>query len=268
MPSLRATLDDQGYVIVPGVVPARLCDAVADVIWKHLDARADDPASWYAGPARDAGMVNIFQHPTMWDIRQHPAVYEAFTELTGSRALWVTVDRLNMKPPHREDQPGHGNTQMVHVDIGLFRDGIPVQGVIALSDTPDNGGSFQCVPGLWSRRDEFLATIPADAYTSDVDPGSHAPLRIGAGKGDLIAWSSLLAHGNSPNTATSPRLAQYVAMYPAFDADATHAERAADALAARPPRRCRSWPDTMDPEPWGPPSLTPLGRKLAGIDHW
>jgi len=54
--------------------------------------------------------------------------------------------------------------------------------------------------------------------------------------------------------------------------DAGHGEAtpAAAVLSAdeRAPSCWRPWPRQIDPEPGAPAKLTPLGRKLLGIDRW
>ena len=41
------------------------------------------------------------------------------------------------------------------------------------------------------------------------------PVNIPTKSGDLLIWNRLLPHGNSVNTSSSPRLAQFIAMNPA-----------------------------------------------------
>jgi hypothetical protein len=44
-------------------------------------------------------MIELYQQQSLWDIRQHPRVHRAFAELWGTEKLWVTFDRMHMKPP-------------------------------------------------------------------------------------------------------------------------------------------------------------------------
>lgn len=88
--------------------------------------------------------------------------------------------------------------------------------------------------------------------------------------GDLLIFNSLLPHGIRPNRSFSQvRLAQYISMMPAPVND--HDLRA---------RRIRSWRDLepapgfqRDPRYWEKKKakrakLTPLGKKLLGIESW
>jgi len=61
--TLRARLEEQGYVVVPGVVPQQnLAAAVAD-IWRHTGAEPHDPHTWYRPDlVRPAGMVQMYHY--------------------------------------------------------------------------------------------------------------------------------------------------------------------------------------------------------------
>jgi hypothetical protein len=154
---------EKGYVIIHDAVEEPVVDAVVDDLWSHLDMARDDSATWYtpverAGAATwDGGMVELYQQQSLWDVRQHPRVYRAFAELWGTEELWVTFDRVHMKPPVAPDKgQAWGEEGALHWDLPadmLLSGGDPaenlmLQGVLYLADTSDTGGSFQCVPGF------------------------------------------------------------------------------------------------------------------------
>eukprot|EP01045_Picozoa_sp_COSAG04_P013263 COSAG04_NODE_932_length_9350_cov_665.689007_3_plen_79_part_00 len=37
-------------MVVPGIIPTHLCDAIRDDVWKLLDADSEDRDSWYNRP--------------------------------------------------------------------------------------------------------------------------------------------------------------------------------------------------------------------------
>jgi ectoine hydroxylase-related dioxygenase (phytanoyl-CoA dioxygenase family) len=94
--------------------------------------------------------------------------------------------------------------------------------------------------------------------------------------GDLLIWNRRLAHGNGRNTSDRPRLAQYISMSPA------PAPPLSEEAEARRQERIAMWRDRLPPKgkafPGDPrrkeelfgqtAELTPLGRKLLGIDLW
>ncbi len=176
-----------------------------------------------------------------------------------------------MKPPAREDQPDWGHTGMIHWDIDTSKDPIPfqVQGVLYLTDTSENQGGFQCVPGFQNTFYEWVKTQPADRDPRFPDLEGLKVKSIPGKAGDLLIWHSLLAHGNGCNTSRVPRLAQYITMSPAREDDAMlRKERIQSWKERRPTPR---WPG--DARDWEhlhqqPAELTELGRKLLGLDSW
>ena len=169
---------EQGYVVVPDAVPAQNLRAMEELIWRFLDADEEDPESWYriapreatgeatgeASPISRAGMVEVYQQPELWDNRQYPRVYQAFTDIWQTEQLWVTLDRANMKPPVHADHPEWQHGGFIHWDLDTAQDPVPcgVQGVLYLTDTAADQGGFQCVPGFPRRFAEWVRTQPAD----------------------------------------------------------------------------------------------------------
>src|SRR5262249_52288611 len=90
--------DRNGYVVVHNVVPQENLDALLAVIWTFLEMDPSDPDPW-SPPERKSPLVFLPQHQTLWDTRQSPRLYQAFTDLLGTEKLWVSMDRASMKPP-------------------------------------------------------------------------------------------------------------------------------------------------------------------------
>ena len=152
---------ENGYIIIPDAVPKANVQAVVDLLWEFEEKDPDDPETWYRPPRREiqmveltnSGMVEVYNHQTLWDNRQYPKIYEAFVDIWGTEKLWVTIDRANLNFPAR---PGHEFEGFIHWDIDTSLDPMPVnvQGVLALSETDDNTGGFQCIPELYRNFDE------------------------------------------------------------------------------------------------------------------
>jgi len=254
--------------------------AFVDAIWNFLEFDRDDPSDWYHDPHRVNGMVEMYHDQALWDVRQNPALYELFRELFGRDDLWVYIDRANLKPPPSEAHSEYDHRGMVHWDIDVRETPTPflVQGVLYLVDTKQGEGGFQCVPGLHRRAAQVSAGISDqdlrhqqlhERFPAQIGP----PIEVEANAGDFIIWHSALPHGNSRNCPDRPRLAQYVRMFPADAADEERREAriASWRESAHPAfQNPRAFPgDPRGKEAESPPArLTPLGRKLLGLDDW
>lgn len=269
---------DNGYVILHDAVPVQNLDAVINTIFDFLEMDPNDPSDWYRPPHRTNGMVEIYQHQTLWDNRQFPRIHAAFSEIFGTEKLWVSEDRACMKPPMHPDHPEYDHKGFTHWDVDTSKLPQPfrVQGVLALTDTTEDMGGFQCVPGFHKNLEAWIAQQPADRnpYTPDLNalPAGMKVTPIPMQAGDLVIWDTLLAHGNGHNVSNKPRLAQYITMFPAGeDNEEARLARIDRWQNRKKPTYDRAFPG--DPrkreEVQGETAeLTPLGRKLLGLDRW
>ncbi|NIJ63514.1 hypothetical protein FHR20_000445 [Sphingomonas leidyi] len=203
--------DAQGYVILRGAITPREVEAAAALLWEATGADPADPASWH-GPRTNGLMVQLFQHPALEAARRAPRVHKAFAQLWGTSDLWSRIDRMSFNAPLRT--PCSFAAPRLHWDVSLVPPiAFATQGILYLSDTAADQGAFELVPGFHHRLVEWLAAL-GDADPRTVDLGDRA-VRVPARAGDLIIWRHDLPHGASPNTATQPRLAQYVNYYSA-----------------------------------------------------
>jgi hypothetical protein len=266
-----------GYLVVEGVVPPENLQAVVAAIWQFLEMDLEDRSTWYPRQGRSS-IVHLHQHQALWDNRQYPRVHQAFADILGTEALWVSMDRAGMKPPIDPRFPHYEDRGFVHWDLDTSKplpERLGVQGVLALTDTPAGMGGFQCVPGFHRVLAEWIKQQPPDRNPSVPDlsllPAGYEVTPVPMRAGDLVIWDRLLAHGNGRNEGDRPRLAQYITMYPASDEEEQREER----IRCWRERRAPSYWDRDIPEPYrdrekqNPPAeLTPLGRKLLGLDHW
>lgn len=270
--------NENGYVIVRQAVPPDHVNAVVDAIWDFQQMQPDDPESWYRKPDRangmlelnGSGMVEMYHHPAMWANRQLPRIHGAFADIWGTEKLWVTIDRVNLNIPNR---PGFDFEGFIHWDIDTSVDPLPfdVQGVLSLTDTTPGCGGFQCVAGMPKRLKEWIATQPTDRNPHRPDLTGLTLTEVATNAGDLLIWNSLLPHGVSPNRSEQPRMAQYISMSPAQENNETARQWRIDAWMNRRPPEGDPFPG--DPRNWEiqygtTAALTPLGRKLLGLDRW
>ena len=272
--------EENGYVVVHDAVPQENLDAMVDAIWTFLEIDRDDWEQWYrhkpytretygSSPIAAGGNVEFYQHQALWDNRQYPKVHQAFSEIWGTEKLWVSVDRACMKLPVREDNPDYNYKGFVHWDVDTAQP-VPfgVQGVLYLTDTAEDQGGFQCVPGFHRTFYEWVKTQPEDRHPRRPDLQGLEVKPIAGQAGDLLIWHRLLLHGNGRNRSDKPRFAQYINMSPAGDST----EKRQSAIKGWQERRATAgWPgDARDWEHKNqqPAVLTELGRKLLGVDSW
>jgi len=272
----RDRIMSDGYVIVPDVVPAANLQATIEDIWAHAGADPDRPETWYQDDViRPVGMVEMYQYQSMWNNRQNERVYDVFRAIHRTDQLWVSIDRVGLKPPVDPDHPEYDHKGMIHWDTDLTRyPDIPfhVQGVLALTDTEPDMGGFQCVPGTYQHLDEYLSTLTAEQIASrNPDYSAYPLVRPRLAAGDLLIWTSLLLHGNGHNVSKKPRLCQYISMNPARAQDDELRQRRIAAWQENTHPAGRAFPGDrrgIEERSESPAELTDLGRKLLGVESW
>jgi len=294
MSSLTDALHANGYAVVPRAVPTALTAAVVSDIEDHFGWPVADPGPWYGDPevpplgfVTDEGkfVPRMFHYPSMWAVREHPAVHAAFADILGTPALWVSIANVCVKLPAHPDHTDYGSNGFIHFDRLRWSLSNPdeavdqsknpdtdmfLSGLVALTDTEANMGGFQCVPGIYRRLDDWIAEQPDDWSPRNPNLSGYEITPVPMRAGDLCIWTTRLPHGNGDNTSAAIRLAQYVTMAPAPIGFTDYHQRRA--------RRVRAW-QTRSPSPspadyhsreqaLPPPALSDLGRKLLGLDEW
>jgi ectoine hydroxylase-related dioxygenase (phytanoyl-CoA dioxygenase family) len=267
-----------GYIVIKNAVPREQAELLADFLWEFEEKDRNNPETWYAPPRAEmkmkeltnTGMVEVYNHQLLWDNRQYPKVHAAFSDIWGTEKLWVTIDRANLNLPIR---PGHEYKGFIHWDYDPETKPQNVQGVLALADQADeNMGGFQCVPELYSTYETWKLIQPEDRDHFKPDITGLEIVKVKMEAGDLLIFNSTQPHGIRPNTSGNKvRMAQYISMMPA--------EENNEALRQW---RISSWKERKAPEGYAFPGdprkweetkydtavLSPLGKKLLGLDRW
>src|SRR5688572_25894344 len=69
-----------GYVVVKNAVSREQAKRTADFLWEFEEKNPDDPSTWYTAPRAEmqmkelvnTGMVEVYNHPLLWENRQAP----------------------------------------------------------------------------------------------------------------------------------------------------------------------------------------------------
>lgn len=259
----------EGYLVVPDVVPGDMCACVIQAIMDHAGVDLEDPGSWYTETREGHGILPLHHHQALWDVRQHPPVYEIFQTLYDEDALWVTMDRVSWKPP-ASAQSADWKRSAVHWDCDPWRtEGLGIQGLVYLTDTEADQGPFCCVPSIYKDLDAWRAAHRDDDDRLRPDVGEDELVPVTAKAGSLVLWHRLMPHTSRINRSAEHRFVQYVAMNPAGDAD-QRGQQVRDYSEKMPPAWAirQKVPGQQMPEPGEPAQLTELGRKLVGLESW
>ncbi|HLH17177.1 MAG TPA: phytanoyl-CoA dioxygenase family protein [Bryobacteraceae bacterium] len=194
----RRQLDEQGYLILPGLIPPAMLEALRRRV-DELFAEEGDRAGWEfktePGARRLANLVDkgeIFERVILM-----PEVLEAMECVLGPRFKLSSLNVRSADPHTEEPQPLHADSGAIRDDLGYW----VCNSVWMLDDfTPENGAT-RMVPGShrWRR-------LPA--------PGMYGPhpeeqLVTGAA-GTVVIMNAHMWHGGTANRTDRPRRAMHV----------------------------------------------------------
>jgi ectoine hydroxylase-related dioxygenase (phytanoyl-CoA dioxygenase family) len=269
-----------GYIVIKNAIPKEQAKATANFIWEFDEKNPNDTSTWYAKPRAEmkmkelegTGMVEAYNHQTLWNNRQMQKVYDAFVDVWGTKKLWVTIDRVNLNFPQR---PGEEKEGFIHWDYDPETRPQNVQGVIALADQMDESmGGFQCIPWVYRNYDTWKLTQPEDRnrFQPNLDSLLDKLVKVVMEAGDLLIFNSTEPHGIRPNrSGKKVRIAQYISMMPAEEENQELKDWRINSWKNRVapvgyafPGDPRNW----EQEKYKTAELSKLGKKLLGLDNW
>jgi hypothetical protein len=269
---------NEGYIVIENAVPKDQALKTAEFLWEFEEKDPADKSTWYTEPRAEmkmkelayTGMVECYNHSSLWNNRQVQRIYDAFVDIWGTEKLWVTIDRANLNFPIR---PGFEYKAFIHWDYDPETRPVNVQGVLALADqTDENMGGFQCIPELYRNYDQWKLTQPSDRHRFLPDTTGFTPTKVKLNAGDLLIFNSLQPHGIRANQSKDKvRIAQYISMMPAEEENESLRQW-----------RIQSWKNRIAPEGYAFPGdprnweqikyetaeLNDLGKKLLGLEKW
>jgi hypothetical protein len=206
--------NDQGFVLVSGLIPDEVSAAAEAAMWRLLGVDPEDPASW-AGvkPAHQVfDSVELLACYT-------PSMVAAAAELSGDPPETIrapeTAYAINVFPTD-----GEWEWPRPHIDHAIQEHGhktfpraFRIAAMTFLSDVEQHGGGTVVWPGSHKVLESLAKRDPVkyemmwslNQELARLDLGS--PLEVTPKRGDVLFYSYLCAHAGSRNTNPRPRLA-------------------------------------------------------------
>ncbi|RYD90938.1 MAG: hypothetical protein EOP54_23245, partial [Sphingobacteriales bacterium] len=202
--------EEQGYLIIGGLVEPELCEQVKELICKHMGVSLADSTSWYNGhPDWHGLMLQVYQGESIEAIRKHPNVYQLFSELYGSKDIIANTEKVSFNPPVTETWKFSSGA--LHWDIDNSKPiDYYIQGLIYLDDVPEDRGPLQVVPGVHLSYEEWIRPFATSHDAHEAMRREMKPVPVPGKKGDVIVWRNTLPHAASANYSALPRFVQYI----------------------------------------------------------
>lgn len=282
-----------GYVIVKNAVPKEKAESLFKEACAFQNLDQYDPLTWYPEKIFKTeleehlyiyGFVEMYQHQLMWDIRQSERIYNAFVDIWDTESLWVTLDRVNVSPPNignrsrqkivREER---GFDINLHWDVDTTNPLKPqrVQAILALVDSNEKSGGFQCCPGLFSEYESWVAGQPEDRdpFRPTINKEEFPIVQPELAAGDLLIFNGWLPHGVKENQSKEDiRSVFYISMMPELSRNTELRDsRVSSWQSLSTPcwnRTLIGDQDRHEKLRYGAASLTALGERLLGKQDW
>jgi hypothetical protein len=205
--------EENGYVIIKNAVSPQDCVLSRKAIFDYLGMDELDTTTWYSASNTLEGiMVPLYRNVAIDKNRYSAKIRRAFEQLWNRTDITVTTDKCGFNPPETPQFKYRGIG--LHWDVRLATP-IPfgTQGILYLTDTAANQGALTLVPGFHKNIENWLQELPEDVNPREIDLSSFCPVPVAADAGDFIIWNHKLPHSSSANTASLPRVVQYINWY-------------------------------------------------------
>ncbi|EGP90512.1 unnamed protein product [Zymoseptoria tritici ST99CH_1A5] len=246
-PQFLQDLEQDGFVVVPNVLPKPSCDEFVEQAWEWLESashgfRRDDRSTWTAEHlpyGHDRGLYNRYcvnHEAFVWRIRSHPGILKVFSQVWGTDDLIASFDGINIslpvnpevgrtdiaatKPwPHIDQNPRTIDKLELYQGIANIAPNGPLDGgLVVLSGSHKlHTEHFDSTGGFRAHQDSGLAENGYNFLPEDVawyHRQGCKQVKICANAGDLILWDSRTIHWNCTPTQSQTRFAAYVCYCP------------------------------------------------------
>ncbi|PIS03209.1 MAG: hypothetical protein COT85_04085 [Chlamydiae bacterium CG10_big_fil_rev_8_21_14_0_10_42_34] len=255
---------ENGYVVVKNVSDSQNRAQLVFLIDQIMQEKI--PLS------RRLGFLDLYHDDTLAQLRQDRRVYEVFANLFGSEKLWVVFDRvIHQKIDESEDSLPAYVDQNPITHPGFFN----VQSMLALKDMDETTGTLALVPQSPQFFHEYAQWAKIkDGYVEHQGGRELCFVGLRLKEGEMVIWDSRTTHSRFRKEPKADRYAALITYTLAkedpeliglrrkyFDEGIGFNHHEAGLRATARPRceiSLRRFPER----------LSPLGRKLYGLDLW
>jgi len=298
---IRQQIEDNGYIVLPGVLSASEADTEYGRMWQYVErvskgVQRTQPNTWRRGggfdpwPCSQRDMMQLYQAGWVFSELREMLAERVFEHLYGTRELHTSKDGFTLQRPTEREL---GRSPNDHFDQGAGMQGLQcIQGSVALTDQEIDDGCFLCWPGSHRHHAELVGARGSKGRRSDfviLDDREKdflmqhgiQPQRIPVQKGDVILWRSDVAHKGAPPVGAREnfRGVVYICMLPAaLTPEEVYVEKqqAFQSLETGSHWPCREeWFTPRSPPRFAlrpyfnkSPVLTPRQRLLYGLDRY
>jgi ectoine hydroxylase-related dioxygenase (phytanoyl-CoA dioxygenase family) len=207
LPHLLQQLDDDGYVILPSLLPESQVEAIRDALAPYLQ-RQKMGRNDFEGYDSERVYALLAKSPVFAELAAHPLVLDVCERILGPNFMLSACLAINTHPGE--------NAQPLHFDDSFYRIPRPrpaygVSAFWAIDDfTPDNGPT-EIIPG--SHKWGGDAPIGAESHRAfvngeHVDVEDHPDLQqVIMPAGSLMLTPGTLWHRGGANNSNASRLA-------------------------------------------------------------
>ncbi|MFJ6199260.1 phytanoyl-CoA dioxygenase family protein [Micromonospora sp. NPDC092111] len=258
-----------GFLVVRGALSRQEADHFAELIRALLPGDLRIPDHWQAFDGRfkpfQAPGVQTFDGPDFIPLFQNERLYAVMTRLLRSHRLLVRDGSLAIT---MRNDTAHASelSQQVHLDPAVPEDvddflftpeEIEIGGCFYFTDVAPHGGGIHVVPGGHRLVEEAARGVPGGRQLHDKwrNITDLETVEVTGSAGDFVLMHHLMPHAASHNRNSTTRVAQFL-RYSRDDAPWGMGERPGDRPGA----------NGFDEAQLA--AMTPLGRKLLGVDPW
>jgi len=183
-------LEERGFVVLPGVVPARDVERLSSAYDAAVTAATGDDVRIGSTSTKVNDFVN--RGAAFDDVYVYPPLLEACSRVIGRPFKLSSFHARTLRPG--------AHAQELHVDVPRDSADWPLLGFVLMVDgfRPDNGAT-RCVPGShrWSHTPEHAMSDARAVHDAEV-------LACGAA-GSLLVFNGSVWHGHTANTSNGSR---------------------------------------------------------------